>query len=134
MRVPPPYGGGEAVGALLERVFSGTFGILAFRRPHHQKASQGKLSLSNLVFGLRYVTQSSARILKDKPHAIYLDIPKDRAAFLRSSLIVLVARALRVRVVGDLAGGDFTFLRGSGPHPSLRPLGARIDLCHPRSR
>ena len=113
VRVPPPYGGGEAVGALLERLFTGRFGILAFRRPSHQKASQGRLSAGNLLFGLRYAGRSTIRIAKDRPRVVYLDIPKDTTAFLRSSVVVLVARSLRVRVVGDLAGADFVFLRGS---------------------
>ena len=40
----------------------------------------------------------------------YVDIPKDSASFLRTSIVLLVALALRVRVVGDLAGADFPFL------------------------
>ncbi len=114
VRTPPPYGGGEAVGALLQQLFTGTFAVLAFHRPEHQKATQGAVSLENLRFGIHYVTRSTRRLLRERPRAVYLDVPKDVTAFLRSSVVILAARLLGVRVVGDLAGGDFQFLERRG--------------------
>jgi glycosyltransferase involved in cell wall biosynthesis len=110
LRTPPPYGGGEAIGAQLERLFAGRYDVLAFRRSGHTKRRQGRVSAGNVGFGLRYIAVSVARLLRSRPQAAYLDVPKDRMSFLRTSVVLLVAIALRVRVVGDLAGADFPFL------------------------
>ena len=110
LRPPPPFGGGEVIAGQLERLFAGRYEVLAFRRSGHSKSRQGRLSAGNLGFGLRYIVVSSARLLRSRPHAAYVDVPKDRVSFLRTSVVLLVALALRVRVVGDLAGADFPFL------------------------
>jgi glycosyltransferase involved in cell wall biosynthesis len=115
LRTPPPYGGGETIGAQLHHLFAGKYSILTFQRRRHSKRKQGRLTLANLVFGLRYVAVSSARLALARPTAVYLDIPKDAPSFLRTSPILLVARALRIRVVGDLAGADFPILDGHSP-------------------
>jgi glycosyltransferase involved in cell wall biosynthesis len=112
VRPPPPYGGGELVGQQLERLFAGTFSVLAFHRPRHDKQRQGRVSVSNLAFGLGYMLRSSWRLLRTRPRVVYLDLPMDRLSFFRASGIALVALALRIRVVGDLAGADFQFLDG----------------------
>ena len=102
------------IGQQLERCFAGRYSLLAFRRPGHARAAQGRLSFANLGFGLRFVLQTSLRLLRTRPRVLYLDVPKDSRSFLRNSAILIVALALRVRVVGDLAGADFQFLqRGS---------------------
>jgi glycosyltransferase involved in cell wall biosynthesis len=115
VRTPPPYGGGEMIGAQLQQLFAGKYSILTFQRRGHSKRKQGRLTVANLVFGLRYVFASFVRIVLTRPRAIYVDIPKDAPSFLRTSPILLVARALRIRVVGDLAGADFPTLDGRSP-------------------
>jgi len=115
VRAPPPYGGGEVVGEQLERLFAGTFPILAFRRADHGKARQGRVSAGNVAFGLKYVARSVLELLRRRPAVLYVDVPKDTFSFLRTCGILLAALGLRVRVVGDLAGGDFQFLAGGGP-------------------
>lgn len=113
LRTPPPYGGGEIIGAELERLFAHRYAILAFRRHGHSKRKQGRLTAGNVAFGVRYVAASSARLVRKRPNAVYIDIPKDAPSFLRTSVILLVARALHIRVVGDLAGADLPFIKGS---------------------
>jgi glycosyltransferase involved in cell wall biosynthesis len=115
LRPPPPFGGGEVIAGQLERLFAGRYAVLAFRRPRHSKGRQGQLSFTNLTFGLRYIAVGCARLVVTKPRALYVDVPKDRPSFLRTSVVLLVALALRVRVVGDLAGADFPFLAGRSP-------------------
>ena len=115
VRTPPPYGGGEAVGELLRRLFEGTYNVLVFRRPQHDKLSQGRLTSENLLFGVRYIISTASCLLRSRPRVVYLDIPKDAASFLRSSIVVLASRAVGARVVGDLAGADFAFLQQRGP-------------------
>lgn len=100
------------IGRQLEELFSGTFPILAFRRREHGKGQQGRVNVSNVGFGVKYVLRTMLELVRQRPIALYLDIPKDRLSFLRTSLLLGVSRALRVRVVGDLAGADFQFLDG----------------------
>jgi glycosyltransferase involved in cell wall biosynthesis len=45
---------------------------------------------------------------------VYLDLPKDRISFCRTTGILLAAFAIRARVIGDLAGAEFEFLRQPG--------------------
>jgi glycosyltransferase involved in cell wall biosynthesis len=127
LRTPPPYGGGEVIGDQLERLFSGTFPILSFRRAGHGKTRQGRLTTGNVAFGITYVARSVLELVRRRPAVLYVDVPKDAFSFLRTCGILVAALALRIRVVGDLAGGDFEFLRGRGPvarlgHSVLRRL------------
>jgi glycosyltransferase involved in cell wall biosynthesis len=127
LRTPPPYGGGEVIGEQLERLFCGTFAILAFRRAEHGKTRQGRVNTGNVAFGLRYVARSIVELVRRRPVVVYVDVPKDAFSFLRTCGILLAALMLRVRVVGDLAGGDFQFLHGTGAvsrlgHQVLRRL------------
>jgi glycosyltransferase involved in cell wall biosynthesis len=112
LRTPPPYGGGETMGAQLQQLFAGRYSILSFQRRRHSRRKQGRLTFANLAFGLRYIALTSARLVFARPTAVYVDIPKDASSFLRTSPILLVARALGIRVVGDLAGADFRILDG----------------------
>ena len=96
----------------LELCFAARYSILAFRRPGHDRASQGRFTASNVAFAARFVSRSSLRLLASRPRVLYVDVPKDAPSFVRSSPILLLALALRIRVVGDLAGADFPFLRG----------------------
>jgi glycosyltransferase involved in cell wall biosynthesis len=111
VRTPPPYGGGEMVGAQLERLLSARYDVLALSRKRHDKARQGRTSVANLLFGARYIAVCCARIARTRPRVLYIDLPKDKPSFLRSSIVLLTAAAFRVRVVGDLAGADIPFLR-----------------------
>ena len=99
------------IGRQLERCFAGKYSLLTFRRPRHARGDQGKVSGANLAFALRFVAASSLRLVRSRPRVLYVDIPKDGRSFLRNSGVLLTALALRVRVVGDLAGEDFEFLR-----------------------
>ena len=100
------------VGQRLEEIFTDRFELLAFRRPRHRKALQGNVSVSNIAFGLRYILRSAARLVAVRPGVVYIDLPKDAVSFIRTSPVLLVAFALRIRVIGDLAGADFQFLDG----------------------
>ncbi len=114
LRTPPPYGGGEIIGQQLEELFADTFSILKFRRATHRKQIQGRVSVGNVTFGMRYVAQSALYLARRRPAVVYVDLPKDKLSFLRTCGILLAARAFRIRVVGDLAGADFQFLDGHG--------------------
>jgi glycosyltransferase involved in cell wall biosynthesis len=111
IRTPPPYGGGEMIGLQLERAFAGKYAQLTFRRVRHRKAVQGRLTLSNIIFAARFVLSGSRRLLADRPKVMFIDVPKDAPSFIRTSVLLALALALRVRIVGDLAGADFQFLR-----------------------
>jgi glycosyltransferase involved in cell wall biosynthesis len=114
LRTPPPYGGGEIIGQQLEQLFADTFSILTFRRAAHRKQRQGRISVSNMTFGLRYAVQSALYLARRRPTVVYVDLPKDKLSFLRTCGILLAARSLGILVIGDLAGADFQFLDGHG--------------------
>jgi len=95
---------------LLAQCFAGRYSTLVFRRRGHTKAAQGRVTAGNLAFAVRFVLRSTLRLLAQRPRVLYVDVPKDAPSFVRTSPILLVALALRIRVVGDLAGADFQFL------------------------
>lgn len=100
------------IGRQLARCFAGKYALLTFRRPGHARGDQGKVSGANLAFAVRFVAVSVLRLIGSRPRVLYIDIPKDGRSFVRNSGVLLTALVLRVRVVGDLAGEDFEFLRG----------------------
>ena len=120
LRTPPPFGGGEIIGLILREYFVGKCSLLEFTRPRASKRTQGNVSLGNLWFGLKYIATTIVRLLITRPQVVYLDLPKNIVAFLRTSFILVACFLLRVRVIGDLAGAHFEFLSAN---PFLNRLG-----------
>jgi glycosyltransferase involved in cell wall biosynthesis len=111
LRTPPPFGGGEMVASVLERELGGRFSLLVFRRAGHDKRRQGRVNMRNVGFAVHYVGRSVWHIARTRPRVVYVDVPKDSASFLRVTPILMCCLLLRARVVGDLSGADFQFLR-----------------------
>ncbi len=110
LKVPPPYGGGELMHRLTVEAFAGRFSLLIFRRRAQSKASQGRLRPSNLFFGFYWMARLFCRTFRQRPRAVFLWLPKDWSAFLRTSAAVRLLDKLGVRVIGDLHGMGFAFL------------------------
>ena len=110
LRIPPPFGGGEIIGLLLRDYFVSKCSLLEFKRPRASKKTQGRVSLGNLWFGVEYISTTILRLIITRPQVVYLDLPKNFVAFLRTSFILSACILLRVRVIGDLAGAHFEFL------------------------
>jgi hypothetical protein len=57
------------IGAQLKQLFAGKCLTLAIERRRHSKRKQGRLTVANLAFGLRYVAVTSARLVRARPVA-----------------------------------------------------------------
>jgi glycosyltransferase involved in cell wall biosynthesis len=111
LRVPPPYGGGEILNALLRERLAEDPGyvVLARANPRGSKSNQGRLTWTNVRFAIRRIRAMGDVIRRQRPAVIYLSLPKNFAAFLWTSLVVVRARLSGVRVCGELAGMRFEF-------------------------
>ena len=113
LRTPPPHGGGEIIAEELRHHFQGTYDVLLFRRREHSKPQQGRLIAANLLFALTYLEKTIGRIIHRRPKVLYIDLPKDALSFTRTVGILLICFFLGIRVIGDLAGSGFLFLRSN---------------------
>ena len=52
LKVPPPFGGGEIEHQYIYEELRNDYHFLVFARKVHSKASQGKIKLANILFGL----------------------------------------------------------------------------------
>lgn len=116
LNVPPPYGGGEILASILADKLSEDeqFLIYAYSRAKSSKASQGKISLGNICFGLKLIRAVREIIRKDQPHKIYMSLPKSFTAFIRMAPIISYAVKRGVKVYGELAGARFSFVEDGG--------------------
>lgn len=110
LKVPPPFGGGEIMHQIMADALHNRFPMLIFSRRRHSKATQGRLLLSNLLFGIRLMIRVIMRCLKQRPKAVFLWLPKDWPAFVRTALLAGVLDRMGIRVLGDLHGMGFGFL------------------------
>ena len=110
LKLPPPFGGGEIAHQYIYEELRGRYRILVFTRAAHNKAVQGKIKLANILFGLKMALKVAAACLKKRPKVVFLWLPKDLPAFLRTAAVVSFLRALEVKVIGDLHGMGFSFL------------------------
>ena len=115
LTMPPPFGGGEIRNYYLNNFFKSKESYFIFDGTNklNSKSRQGRFILYNLVFGFFIVFKLFYSIYKIKPHVLYLSLPKNFHPFLRTSLIILFASVLNIKIVGDLAGMDFYFLNGN---------------------
>jgi glycosyltransferase involved in cell wall biosynthesis len=110
LKVPPPFGGGEIEHQYIYEELRNDYHFLVFARKVHSKASQGKIKLANILFGLGMILKIVFFCLRKKPTIIFLWLPKDYPAFIRTVAIVWIMRMLRIKVIGDLHGMGFSFL------------------------
>jgi len=115
LNTPPPYGGGEVRGIYLKKYFADNpnYLIYSYSRKKSNKNTQGKILVSNLLWGIYLVLKINYLFIQYRPGKVYFLIPKDFAAFVRNGLIILFANLLNIKVYGDLAGAGFPFLRDS---------------------
>lgn len=113
LNIPPPYGGGEIVNQFLFEKIKDLFDVVTVSREVHGKSSQGRLTLRNIVTGLSIVVYEGFWILRLRPRLVFIGIPKDFFAFVRTSILVYLSRMTGARVVGDLHGMGFKFLDGT---------------------
>lgn len=111
LKVPPPYGGGEIEHQYIFNQLHEEFAFVLFSRKAHNKSKQGRLSFSNLLFGLVMMLRVWAECLFRRPKVVFIWLPKDLPAFLRTLILVGSLRLFGIKVIGDLHGMGFGFLK-----------------------
>lgn len=110
LKVPPPFGGGEIEHQIIYDVLQNNHLFLRFSRKSHTKAKQGRILLSNFFYGLLLMLQIWGTCAIRRPKVVFIWLPKDFPAFVRTILIISVLRLFRIKVIGDLHGMGFRFL------------------------
>lgn len=110
LKVPPPFGGGEIEQQYIFRFLKDKYFFVLFSRRTHNKAKQGRLLLSNVMFALNMTARIIVACLKYRPKTVFLWLPKDLPAFLRTFVLVVLLKPFRVRILGDLHGLGMDFL------------------------
>jgi len=140
--IPPPFGGGEILGETIVKKFKDNekFRIYTYSRIRGNKSTQGRASIGNILFGFGHIIKCLGLILKLRPKKIFLSIPKNFGAFLRTAPIILFASLMRTKVYGELAGAQFLFLNKGWKKTiglfvlrriySIRFLGENIKKIH----
>jgi len=112
LNTPPPFGGGEIRGAYLREYFAdnGNYVLFTYARKSNNKSSQGQPTFRNIVWGVFLIFKTLGLLIRYRPGKIYLMLPKNFSAFMRTAVMVWLAKRLRVQVLADLAGASFPFL------------------------
>jgi len=114
-RFPPPYGGGEIVSQELynniRNVNNYRFVIINYKK--HSKSKQSKDDVFAILRGIVYILKVIGGIIKHKPQSIYLGIPKTFGSFLRTSIIIILAKLFKIEIYGEIHGMTFHFLNSS---------------------
>ncbi len=111
LKVPPPYGGGEIEHQHIFFQLREEFASVLFSRKTHNKAKQGRLLLSNFLFGLYMIVRVWGECLIRRPKVVFMWLPKDLPGFLRTMFLVRSLRLFGIKVIGDLHGMGFGFLQ-----------------------
>lgn len=116
LSVPPPFGGGEIRAKQLSNYFSGNpkFIIIENSNKTKNKSNQGKVLLSNVFINLRYIIRNVMTIIKVRPAAVYMSIPKNFIPLLKVLPVLITTKLFGGKVIGELAGRNFYFLETQG--------------------
>ncbi|MBN1559447.1 glycosyltransferase family 4 protein [candidate division KSB1 bacterium] len=111
LKVPPPYGGGEIEHQYLYNALKYDYKFLLFARKSHNKAKQGRLSLANVLFGALMIVRVVFVCIVRRPTVVFIWLPKDLPAYLRTIFLAALLRLFGTKVIGDLHGMGFDFLQ-----------------------
>ena len=116
LSVPPPFGGGEIRAKQLSNYFSENpeFIIIENSNKSKNKSNQGKVLLSNVFINIRYIIRNVLTIIKTRPAAVYMSIPKNFIPLLKVLPVLLATKLFGGKVIGELAGRNFYFLETKG--------------------
>lgn len=110
LKLPPPWGGGEIMHQLTAEGFRERFTVQTLQRRRHDKATQGRLRFDNFTQSLFWFRRAVASCRTQRPKVVFLWLPKNLPAFIRTGLLAAVLRKNGIRVVGDLHGMGFDFV------------------------
>ena len=116
LHMPPPFGGGEIQAAALNNYFkeNKNYVIFNYSRKSLNRVTQGRFDIKNFFFGLYWILKCILLCAARKPEKIYFTLPKGFYAFLRNAVVIMAARAMKIRILGELPGTSFTFLDKEG--------------------
>jgi len=116
LSVPPPFGGGEIRAKQLSNYFSGNpeFVIIENSNKSKNKSNQGKVLLSNVFINIKYIIRNVLTIIKARPAAVYMSIPKNFIPLLKVLPVLMTTKLFGGKVIGELAGRNFYFLETKG--------------------
>lgn len=84
--------------------------LLVFSRQAHNKTTQGKVRPANLLFGIFMMIRVIVWCLRRHPRTVFIWLPKDWPAFVRTALLAAALHRMGIKVIGDLHGMGFGFL------------------------
>jgi glycosyltransferase involved in cell wall biosynthesis len=147
LSTPPPYGGGEIRAGIVAKHFKNDprFRIFSYARPAGSKSTQGRMTVRNVLFGFVYIGKCCWLMLRCRPAVIFFSLPKAFSVLARMIPVIFVARLLKVKVCGELAGAGFNFIQNGGWQKSvglfilrrmhsIRFLGEHIREAHAQYR
>ena len=116
LSVPPPFGGGEIRAKQLSNYFSENpdFIIIENSNKSKNKSNQGKVLLSNVFINISYIIRNVLTIVKVRPAAVYMSIPKNFIPLLKVLPVLITTKLFGGKVIGELAGRNFYFLETKG--------------------
>ena len=114
LKVPPPFGGGEIEQHYIYDALKNRYRFLLFSRKSHNKAKQGRILISNLLFGVYMIGMVVFACIKYRPRIVFTWLPKDLPAFIRTAILLHILRAMHIKVIGDLHGMGFHFVNKPG--------------------
>ncbi len=113
---PPPYAGVEimteciAKAPLLRERYD--FSFYNTRKPIRNE-DKGRFAIKNIFLNLSLLLGLLIRIVDFRPYLIHMPLAQNKLGFFRDSLYVLIAKAIKAKVVLHFHGGNFMdFYRG----------------------
>lgn len=116
LNIPPPYGGGEIRAKILYDYFieKPNYYLITNSNKSQNKATQGKLTIKNILNNINYQLKNCFSIFKVKPKVVYLSIPKKIVPLLKILPVIFTCKIVNAKLVGELAGSRFFFLENKG--------------------
>jgi len=113
LNIPPPFGGGEIRAEILFNYFkeNSTFNIITNVNESNTKATQGKITLKNILHNTLSQCNIAYSIIKKRPKVVYISIPKDIVPLNKILPIIFACKLRNTKLLGELAGSHFYFLK-----------------------
>lgn len=112
LRTPPPFGGGEILGAALKKYVKNDpeFIIIEINSKTRNKGNQGRFYFWKIIEFILLWLKFIFLIIRRKPALIFCPIAKSFPHFFRDSILFWTSWAFRIPFAGELAGATFYFM------------------------
>lgn len=113
LSIPPPFGGGEIISQVLYNSIENDYECITFSKSNYSKSKQGNKNIFSYFFGIYYITVVFIKLIRIRPSAIYIGLPKTFHAFLRNAIIIWIAVLFKIQVCCEFHGMNFPFIENS---------------------